>query len=169
MQEKRSIEGIISSILLMLVLFIVLIQIFLRLVPMFNFVWTEELSRWTWTWVVCMGWGEVERSNQHLKMDLLQNKLSLRSRCFINIVLDSIYVLVAINLLFIGVKQVLKTLHASSVTLPFNFYILYLVLPLGILCVIVRVITRIMNNIRKLKKLNYTEDFDKINSIKDIQ
>ena len=38
--------------------------------------WTEELIRWLWVWMACLGLSEAERYQQHLRMDMVRAEIA---------------------------------------------------------------------------------------------
>lgn len=158
MRYKYSFEGICSSVCLFIVLLIIFLQVLSRIFPVMSFVWTEELSRWVWIWVVCIGWGEVDRTNQHLSMDFIVKKLPLSVQKYRSVFLDILCVLVTIELIYIGIKQVIKSWHSMSVTLPFGRAFIYLALLVGLLFSLLRVIIRIVVRYRSSNEGKFSQE-----------
>lgn len=156
--SKKSIEGILSSAMLFIVVLIVLLQVFARIIPGISIIWTEELSRWMWVWVVCIGWGEVEKDNQHLQMNFFESKIPYTLKHIIMLILDILYILVLVELCFITYRQVANTVHSMAVTLPFNRFVLYFSLLIGVVCVLIRVCLKIWQDIMMLRDKKYLDE-----------
>ncbi|WP_240661708.1 TRAP transporter small permease [Nioella ostreopsis] len=142
-RPKYSLEGILASILFIVLIGIVMIQVLGR-TPLFRGpVWTEEAARWIWVWMALIGIGEVERQDKHLRMGFLAEMLPSMVRRIIFTILDLVYLGVAAKLCWIGWQTVGRTWNASSVTLPVSNGMLYLSAFLALLLVAHRILRRI--------------------------
>lgn len=69
--KRYSPEGVLSTLLLIVLSLVIFLQIAGRLGVFPGQVWTEELIRWLWVWMACLGFSEAERYQQHLRMDMI--------------------------------------------------------------------------------------------------
>lgn len=142
--RKYSPEGILAAILFLALIGIVAVQILGRTPLLRGPVWTEEAARWVWVWMAFIGIAEVERQNRHLRMGFLGASLPHALRKVVFTVVDLAYLGVMIQLCWIGWKTVLRTLNASSVTLPLPTAALYASAFLAAALVSHRIIRRIL-------------------------
>ena len=148
--KKTSPEGWISTGLLLGVFVVILLQIFSRHLPIPIPIWTEELSRWLWVWLVFVGMAEVERSDSHLKMDLFAGKIAFVPRVLLFMALDILCILVFIELIQIGYKGAMRNLHATAVTLPVTMIFFYAAYPVAGIFIVLRIAQRLVKRARLL-------------------
>ncbi len=148
--KKTSPEGWAAAGLLLGVFLVILLQILSRYLPLPAPVWTEELSRWLWVWLVFVGIAEVERTDAHLKMDLLAPLLPPRFRTLIFLVIDMVSLVVFVELIRIGYKGALRSMEATSVTLPVTLVFFYAAYPVAGVFIVLRVMQRIVRRLRSL-------------------
>ncbi len=149
---SRSPEGWAAASLLLGVFLVILLQIISRYLPLPVPIWTEELSRWLWVWLVFVGIAEVERSDAHLKMDLVGGALPPRLRTAIGLVIDVVSLIVFAELLRIGYNGAVRAASAASVTLPVPMVFFYAAYPVGAVFIILRVVQRMIRRIRSLAR-----------------
>ncbi|WP_316976899.1 TRAP transporter small permease [Shumkonia mesophila] len=148
--KKTSPEGWTAAGLLLGVFLVILLQILSRYLPLPAPVWTEELSRWLWVWLVFVGIAEVERTDAHLKMDLLAPLLPPRFRTLIFLAIDLLSLVVFVELIRIGYKGAVRSMDATSVTLPVTMVFFYAAYPVAGVFIVLRVMQRIVRRLRGL-------------------
>jgi TRAP-type transport system small permease protein len=142
-QGSYSPEGIASASLLVLLMLIILFQIASRLGFMPGQVWTEELIRWIWVWMALLGVSEAERTQQHLRMEMLPAMWSAAVRGFVYRTIDLATGVLALYMAWLGFKGVLRTWNDESVTLFMSDAVLYAALPVGALLWALRLFLRV--------------------------
>jgi TRAP-type C4-dicarboxylate transport system permease small subunit len=148
--RKTSPEGWTAAVLLLGLFLVILLQIVGRYLPLPTPIWTEELSRWLWVWLVFVGIAEVERTDTHLKMDLLATAFPRHIRTLIFLALDVVSVVVFIELIRIGYKGALRSMDATSITLPVTMVFFYAAYPLAGIFIVLRVVQRMVRRVRSL-------------------
>lgn len=142
--RKYSIEGIIASILFIVLIGVVLIQIFGR-TPIFRGpVWTEEAARWIWVWMAFIAIAEVERQDGQLKMAFLAEMMPDKVRLVLYTLIDITFLGLVGHLIWISYKTVLRTSNNISVTLPTTDAILYASALVGFILILHRIIRRLI-------------------------
>lgn len=142
--RKYSIEGIVASVIFIVLIGVVLIQVFGR-TPLFRGpVWTEEAARWLWVWMAFIGIAEVERKDDQLKMAFLAQLLPDRARRVLYTVIDLIYFGIMCHLVWIGYKTVLRTWDNVTVTLPTTDAVLYASGLVGAILILHRIVRRLL-------------------------
>jgi len=116
--RKYSIEGIVASVIFIVLIGVVLIQVFGRTPLLRGPIWTEETARWLWVWMAFIGIAEVERQDGQLKMAFLANLLPDGARRILYTVIDLVYLGIVGHLVWIAYKTVLRTWDNVTVTLP---------------------------------------------------
>lgn len=141
---KYSLEGIVASILFLVLIGIVTIQILGRTPVMRGPVWTEEAARWIWVWMAFIAIGEVERQDKHLRMAFLAEMLPALLRRIVFTAIDLVYLGIMVRLCWIGWQTVERTWNDASVTLPVPNAALYASAFVASFFIIYRILRRIL-------------------------
>jgi TRAP-type C4-dicarboxylate transport system permease small subunit len=142
-------EGIVAALLFIGVVTTMLLQIIGRIGVFDPPIWTEELSRWLWVWMVCFGMAEVERRNEHLAVDFLVTRLPALPRKAVLLVTDLVYLAVMGGLIWIGTIGVIRALPSQSVTMPTSDAVLYASFPVAAVFIALRILLRLIERIRQ--------------------
>jgi TRAP-type transport system small permease protein len=149
-------EGIIASLLFIGVVATMLLQILGRIGVFDPPIWTEELSRWLWVWMVCLGMAEVERRNEHLAVDFLVTRLPALPRKAVRVATDLVYLAVMIGLIWIGTIGVIRAWPSQSVTMPTTDAVLYAAYPVAAVFIALRILQRLIGRVRQPATLEGT-------------
>lgn len=153
--RKYSFEGVVASILFLVLISVVLLQVFGRVGIFTGPVWTEELARWIWVWMAFIAIGEVERTDSQLRMSIFSDLLPGDLKKYIYIFVDTVYLGITCHLCWIGFKTVKRTWYNESVTLPLSDAFLYA----SYFVASVFIIWRIVNRLRvKVNQMTVKED-----------
>lgn len=143
-QGSYSPEGIVASVLFIVLIVVLMIQIFGRTALFTGPVWTEEAARWLWVWMAMIGIAEVERTDSQLRMGFLVEHLRRRVRLAVLTVIDLVYLGIVIHLIWIGWKTIQRTWSNESVTLPASDAVLYASGFLAMILIAHRIVRRII-------------------------
>jgi TRAP-type transport system small permease protein len=141
---KYSPEGIVATLLLVAVVATVFLQVIGRAGLSRPPIWTEELSRWLFVWMIFLGLPEVERTGAHLQVELIPGILPPTLRMILFTIIDLVMLAVISDLVWVGLKTVGRTMRAISVTMPTSDAVLYAAFPVAGICVILRVVQKIV-------------------------
>jgi TRAP-type C4-dicarboxylate transport system permease small subunit len=141
--NRYSPEGVLSTLMLIALSLVILLQIAGRLGLFPGQVWTEELIRWLWVWMACLGLSEAERYQQHLRMDMVPSLWSAALRRAVYRLIDAMTGVLALYMAWLGFKGVLRTWNDESVTLMVSDAVLYAALPVGALLWAMRLFLRL--------------------------
>ena len=141
--KRYSPEGVLSALLLIVLSLVIFLQIAGRLGVFPGQVWTEELIRWLWVWMACLGFSEAERCQQHLRMDMIPTLWSAALRRVVYRLIDAMTGVLALYMAWLGCKGVLRTWNDESVTLGVSDAVLYAALPVGALLWAMRLFLRL--------------------------
>lgn len=142
--RKYSLEGILASLIFLVLIGVVTIQILGRTPVMRGPVWTEEAARWLWVWMAFIGIGEVERQNKHLRMGFIAMMLPDVVRRIVFTGVDLAYLGIMGHLCWIGWRTLVRTSANSAVSLPVSDAVLYASAFLASIFVIHRILRRIL-------------------------
>lgn len=154
------IEAFIGIVFFIMVFFIILIQIFSRefayVAKLLNIsisfqvpIWTEEAARWCWVWIVFIMLGGLEKTDGHLKVLFLYDKLPKLVAHIVTLFLDILYIAIVILLFKLSIDHIARLGQTTPVTLPFSNLWLYISLLIGLIFVLIRVFFRIINSIKR--------------------
>jgi TRAP-type transport system small permease protein len=140
----QNFEGQVSAALLCALCLIIFLQILGRFGVFPGQVWTEELTRWMWVWMVLIGCAAAEAHRQHLRMEIFTSFFPRNVQSAMNRLQDLLAAVVALYLCWQGYKGVLRTWSNESVTLPVSDAFLYAALPMGMAWWAYRLIRRLV-------------------------
>ncbi len=135
----------------------VLWQVFSRYVLNTSFSFTEEFARFALIWLSILGAAYLNAKREHLSMDFLYQKFSLKNQKKVSILIELFILLFALIVMVIGgLNLVYTTLHLEQLsgTLRIPLGYIYAILPFsGLLIMYFSVyhIKNLMNNNKQLK------------------
>ena len=150
-RRKYSPEGIAATLVLVAMVATVFLQVVGRAGLSHPPIWTEELSRWLFVWMIFLGLPEVERTGAHLQVELLPNMLPATARMVLFTIIDLVMLAVVSDLVWVGYKTVVRTMRATAVTMPTTDAFLYAAFPVAGIFVILRVAQRLVRRWRALR------------------
>ncbi len=100
-------------------------------------VWSEELARYTFIWVAFLGWVIANQRKSHIHISLVLDRsgptLKLALGIFANLLVIAFALIFAVK----GWRLVQNNLDIETVTLFFDFWVVYLIIPVSALASIV--------------------------------
>jgi C4-dicarboxylate transporter DctQ subunit len=133
LKSFETIQEKVCSFMLAFMCLMVVIQVFLRYVFSFSFVWSEELIRYLMIWMVMIGSVLVQAKNEHVRIDFFPMLAGPRGR----LVMETIFRLCTLVFLAIlivkGVKMVYFNRLFESSGLRISMLWASLAIPLGAL------------------------------------
>ena len=148
---KKTLDKILGSVLVFLMVVIVLAvlwQVFSRYVMQSPSSVTEELARYLLIWIGILGAAYAAGQQDHLAINLLEEKLDKENRKRLRIGIDLLIIFFCVTVLIIGggnLVYVNYDLGQSSAALEIPLFIVYLVVPLSGLLIIIYKINEILN------------------------
>ncbi|MCM4158186.1 TRAP transporter small permease [Gramella sp. AN32] len=148
---KKSLDKMLGSFLVFLLgvmVLAVLWQVFSRYVMQSPSSITEELARYLLIWIGILGAAYAAGQQDHLAINLLEEKLNKQNRKRLKIGIDLLIIFFCVTVLVIGggnLVYVNYDLGQTSAALEIPLYIVYTVVPLSGLLVIVYKINEILN------------------------
>lgn len=120
------------SVVLFVVLFCTLVlQIFSRYLLDISIVWTEEISRWLYIYIVMLGASEAVAKRDHIAVDLVPNLLGDKGRAFLFISIHLIYLATCIYLVKLGYKSTMRMHRLEAITMDVPVSAVYIAVPIG--------------------------------------
>ncbi len=130
---------------------LVFVQVIMRSVFNYSLSWSEELSRYIFIWQTWLGASIALKYNEHIKVELIFSiNKGVKFKKFINILANTIFFAFSIFLTSNGWQLVQSMISrnalSSGMRVPLAF--IYVSLPLSSLAICIRLIPRIINDIR---------------------
>ena len=92
-------------------------------------VWSEELARYLFIWVAFLGWLIATQRNSHIHISLVLDRSGPGQRRALGVLANILVTVLALIFLFKGWRLVQNNLNVETVTLFFDFWLVYLVIP----------------------------------------
>ena len=122
------------SIIMAVMVFNVLWQVFTRFVLNDPSSFTDELARYLMIWVGVLGAAYISGKNMHVAIDIISNKLSTKNQQKLNIFVHSIVIIFSVLVLVIGgfrLVYITAVLNQNSPALHIPLAVVYAVIPLS--------------------------------------
>ncbi|MBJ6367442.1 TRAP transporter small permease [Snuella sedimenti] len=147
----RFIEIFLVSIFGLLVLD-VLWQVFSRYILKTSFSWTEELARFSLIWLSILGAAYLNAKREHLSMDFVYQKLSIKKQKKVSLIIEVLIFLFAAIVMVVGgfnLVYITLKLNQLSGTLQIPLGYIYAIMPFSgllIMCFSVYHMSKIYTN-----------------------
>ena len=148
----NSLEAHLLVISLAFTTLLIFVQVVMRYVFNNSLSWSEELARYVFIWQIWLGTSVSMKGNDHIRMDMLSNKLKGRGKLVLAIVANVILLLFCVFLVKYGFDLVMsmKARGNSSTALKIPMWIVYASLPFSQLVVGLRIIGQIVTSVKEL-------------------
>ncbi len=134
----------------LLVLFTVVVayQVFSRYVGFIpRFIWTEEIARYSFVWMLFLGAAIAVRTGSHFTIDLLPT-MSPRLSRLVDVTVASLMLAVALLILFGGVRFAQIGMNRVSTSSGLRLGYVYMALPVSGAAMVVFLLERLVNVLR---------------------
>ena len=111
-------------------------------------VWSEELARYTFIWVAFLGWVIANQRKSHIHISLVLDRSGPLLKRMLAVFADLLVIVFALIFTVKGWRLVQNNLEIETVTLFFDFWVVYLVIPVSALATIVVVATDLIAQFR---------------------
>ena len=100
-------------------------------------VWSEELARYTFIWVAFIGWVIASHNKSHIRISLVTDRAGPKLKLALGLFSDLCVIVFALIFVVKGWKLVSNNLDIETVTLFFDFWLVYSIIPVSALATIV--------------------------------
>ena len=111
-------------------------------------VWSEELARYIFIWVAFLGWVIASHNKSHIRISLVTDRAGPVLKMALGIFADLAVMVFALIFVVKGWRLVQNNLDIETVTLFFDFWVVYLIIPVSALATIVVVGTDLIAQLR---------------------
>lgn len=94
-------------------------------------VWSEELARYTFIWVAFLGWLIANQRKSHIHISLVLDRAGPTLKLALGVFANLLVIVFALIFAIKGWRLVQNNLDIETVTLFFDFWVVYLVVPLS--------------------------------------
>ncbi|MBB4827052.1 C4-dicarboxylate transporter DctQ subunit [Sporosarcina luteola] len=138
-----------SVIVIMIVMALVTFgQVVLRYVFKSPTIWSEELTRYLFVWLVLLTSAVAVRTNRHIKIDFLIKSLKPKLKLVLELITSALIIIFLVILLREGISIVQGTVDAKSASLKISMALPYLAIPTGAVLMIIFFLELTLRNIR---------------------
>lgn len=142
-------QTVFITILLFSLVIAVFLQIFTRFVLLKPLMWTEEVARFCFIWLIFMGASINVRKRAHFALDLFSSKLSPRSRIYLSFLIQILVGIFAFSLLILGWIFFKVGINRISPTIDISMAYIYAAIPLAGIFMLIYIIESIYKEIKR--------------------
>ncbi|TVQ97672.1 MAG: TRAP transporter small permease [Spirochaetaceae bacterium] len=152
------IEESVSTVAFILLFLTVLLQVvfrtpfIIRTVP-YAPIWTEELSRWLFVYVVFFGASRGVYARDHIAIDTLVIRFPVRVKAVIDVFVDLVMLIAVVLVIFVAFRGMPFIARQRATTLPFTYRYLYGVIPVSSTLMAVRLVGIIITDVQRMISL----------------
>ncbi|HEY8607808.1 MAG TPA: TRAP transporter small permease [Noviherbaspirillum sp.] len=110
-----------------------------RYVWNYSFIWAEELSQYLMVWITFLGAGLALREGRHVAVELLQDRLPVRTRAWVRHLVAALIIVFLLALVVLGFQFALFAWEQETPVMNIPLGIPYLAVPLGALLLLVHI------------------------------
>jgi C4-dicarboxylate transporter DctQ subunit len=147
----RNLEEIVTSAFLVLMCLSTLGNVIARYVFGAPISWAEELSRYSFIWLVFLGAALCSKHGRHVAIDALVLLLPGRAQAACRFVVDLITAALMIALIYYGGILAASATYPTS-TLGMPTYLVYLAVPLSALLILMRTMSDLQRDLVALRE-----------------
>lgn len=153
---KRSFKGVdkflnlVSAVLMALLILIVLYSVFSRYILNSSIAWAEELSRFIFVSVVCIGAVTAYFRNEHLGLDIILKLLPEAVHKYVEIIRNTLLLLITGFMTWGGWRVMTEAFDSVSPALRIQVGYIYMILPAFSLLLCLTTAVRLAEGIRGL-------------------
>jgi TRAP-type C4-dicarboxylate transport system permease small subunit len=126
---------------------IMLLQVLSRYVLKIGMPWTDEAARFLFLWSTFLGAAIAQRTNSHIRVSILADRLKGKIKQIVGIAVDAINTVVSIIIVIGTVLMMKKTYGILASSIPISYSWIYLSLALGLSIILVLLLTDIVKKI----------------------
>lgn len=129
------------------------LQVFMRYVMQESLYWSEEIARYMFIWLICIGISYGVKKNRHICVDTIFNLLPERAARWFSILADLLFLAFAIFVTCKGLEVVQGIFRSgqTSAALEAPMWTVYTAVPVGFGLVIVRLMQNILSKVRAIR------------------
>lgn len=141
-QEKNGVEGAVVAVILATMVVILFAQVFARVFFSSSIVWSEEVARYLFIWLVFLGLGAVTLRGAHIVVDVLLLRLPVKGRKIATQTIYAVVFMINVVVIIATVRmiEVVLSLNQTSPAANIPMGLVYLAVPVGVTIASLRLI-----------------------------
>lgn len=136
---------------------IILIEVIRRYLFEASSAWAEETARYAFVYLVYIGVAEVAKTHDHIAIDLIPKRLSSRSRFYLYLYFDCLYVLLAVLVVHYSIGLMRLSIGNGTLMTGLDISLGWAqaALPVGMLLLVYRVVQRFLRTFRAYRRTGH--------------
>lgn len=151
-----------------MILITIFIQIVMRILFNNPLMFTEELARFLYLWMIFLGFSIITRMGSNLCIDIVSQKIYGRKKAYFSIVIDCISIVMFVFIFFHSIDYVEFSWANPAPALQIPMGIVYLVVPISMLLCTIRSVERIVQHIKRLLAGDQFHEYSQLASQEEI-
>jgi len=151
----------IPAILFLVLFACFLLGVFFRYVLKEPQSWTFELSTICYLSVGVLSWGLAQREDENVVFDMLYNKLSLKTKCILRIISNSLITATAALLIGPSVNYIMSMAGLRAQTLPIPRGVIFVPFTVSFAMATARSLYRLILDVRAFRNGDYVQSYGK--------
>jgi len=147
-----------------LILVVILVQILMRLIFNNPLMFTEELARFLYLWMIFLGLPAVTKAGSHLCLEIISQKIYARKKAYFIVIFEILSIAMFAFILYHSFNYIEFSMANPAPALRIPMGIVYWVVPISMILGIIRAIERIVIHIKRLAAGDPFDDLGKLAS-----
>lgn len=146
-------EEYILILLSVFTVIVVFLQVFMRYALGNSLVWSEEIARYAFIWMIYIGVSYAVKKNKHLGVDAFKTLFKDKGKIIIGMIANICFLVFAVVLSYYGLDIVLRvTRESAAIQLPMGW--VYAAPVVGLVLTTIRLVQQLFYQMRMLQKIN---------------
>lgn len=147
-------EDYVLVFLMVMVVSITTLQVVMRYVFNDSLVWSEELSRYIFIWIIYIGVSKAVATDSHLTVDAIDSILNEKQQVIVSIISDVLFVIFALIMVVFTTGIVISSTRLSgALQIPLSY--VYAASATGFSLSLVRLIQRIYKRVKQFESFDH--------------
>lgn len=131
---------------------VIFFQVIMRYVFNNSLSWSEEFARYVFIWQIWLGASVSLKEDDHISVDVISGKLGPRGKCLLALFANLVLLGFSIFIVDYGWQMVssMYSRNLTSAALRVPMYLVYAALPFSHMVIVLRLIGRIIGNVKTL-------------------
>lgn len=149
-------------ILIALSIFTVIVifsQVVLRYAFSSSLIWSEEISRYAFIWLIYVGVSYAVKKQKHLRVDVITALFNEKGKTIINIISNIFFLIFSLIITYYGIDIVNRiTRESAALEIPMEY--VYLAIVVGMVLTTIRLIQNIIFDFKKIKNDTFSKNME---------
>jgi len=155
LQKILNLIDIITEVLVIIGVVVISLTVFLAVLSRYVFVspivWTIEIARFFFIWIVLLGVSITERYEAHFRVTTFVDSLSQSVRIYVNLLADLVVIITLVILFFISLPYVEQGSRGISPVLQLPLNYIFISLPVGAVLALIARLRKVWHYIHEIR------------------